>query len=94
MDLTVVDIDQETIDLLKILYDKKNIPSNFTLNFVCADYMEFNHKRVNLIIGNPPFSKVNGMYRKELLKKNHNLGATNLAEFILEKAINSSDDYA
>lgn len=91
VDLTVVDIDQETIDLLKILYDKKNIPSNFTLNFVCADYMEFNHKRVNLIIGNPPFSKVNGMYRKELLKKNHNLGATNLAEFILEKAINSSD---
>lgn len=91
VNLTVVDIDQDTIDLLKILYTEENIPANFSLNFVCSDYMTFEHKRVDLIIGNPPFSKINGEYRKKLLEKNYNLESTNLAEFILEKALNNSN---
>lgn len=91
VNLTVVDIDQDTIDLLKILYTEENIPKNFSLKFVCSDYMNFEHKRVDLIIGNPPFSKISGEYRKKLLEKNYNLESTNLAEFILEKAINNSN---
>lgn len=91
VNLTVVDIDKDTIDLLRILYTEENIPENFSLNFVCSDYMTFEHKRVDLIIGNPPFSKVSGEYRKKLLEKNYNLESTNLSEFILEKAINNSN---
>lgn len=90
VDLTVVDIDEDAIETLKILYDEKSIPSNFKIRFVCADYMDYKHDKVDLIVGNPPFTKISGLYRMHLLRKNHNKNSTNLAEFILEKAISSS----
>ncbi len=90
VDLTVVDIDEDAIEALKILYDEKSIPNNFKIRFVCDDYMNYKHDKVDLIIGNPPFTKISGSYRMYLLRKNHNKNSTNLAEFILEKAISSS----
>lgn len=91
VNLTVIDVDPNAIEALKILYDKNNVPNNFLMNFVCADFMDYSFNRVNLIIGNPPFSKINGSYRNTLLKDNMNKESTNLAEFILEKAILNSD---
>lgn len=91
VNLTVIDVDSNAIEALKILYDENNVPNNFSMNFVCADFMNYNCDRVNLIIGNPPFSKVNGSYRSKLLKDNINKESTNLAEFILEKATLNSD---
>lgn len=91
VNLTVIDVDPNAIEALKILYDKNNVPNNFLMNFVCADFMDYSFDRVNLIIGNPPFSKINGSYRNKLLKDNMNKESTNLAEFILEKAILNSD---
>ena len=90
VDLTVVDIDEDAIETLKILYDEKGIPSNFKIRFVCGDYMDYKHDKVDLIIGNPPFTKISGSYRMHLLRNNYNKNSTNLAEFILEKAISSS----
>ncbi|KEZ23803.1 DNA cytosine methyltransferase [Ureaplasma diversum] len=90
VNLTVIDIDQDVLEMLKILYDDNNIPNNFKINFVCDDYMNFKHTKVDLIIGNPPFSKINGSYRANLLKTNYNKKATNLAEFFLEKAITNA----
>lgn len=87
VNLTVVDVDFNTIEALKILYDKDNIPNNFTLKFICEDFMTYKFNKVDLIIGNPPFSKISGLYRNNLLKDNFNKEATNLAEFILEKAV-------
>ena len=72
VNLTVIDVDPNTIEALKILYDKNNVPNNFLMNFVCADFMDYSFDRVNLIIGNPPFSKINGSYRNNLLKDNMN----------------------
>ncbi|MCK3655138.1 DNA methyltransferase [Pasteurellaceae bacterium Macca] len=93
VNLTVIDVDSDTVELLKILYDKNNIPSNFSLKFVCSDFMNYECEcnRVDLIIGNPPFSKINGSYRNSLLKDNINKESTNLAEFILEKSVRFSD---
>lgn len=90
VNLTVIDIDQNSIDLLKILFTKNKIPNNFKINFVCSDYMNYEHKKVDLIIGNPPFSKISGLDRKKLIETNHNKEATNLAEFFLEKSIANS----
>lgn len=87
VNLTVVDVDFNTIEALKILYDKDNIPNNFTLKFICEDFMTYKFNKVDLIIGNPPFSKISGLYRNNLLKDNFNKESTNLAEFILEKAV-------
>ena len=91
VNLTVIDIDENTIELLKILYPENKIPSNFRINFICMDYMDYKHKKVDLIIGNPPFSKINGVYRKKLSENNHNKESTNLAEFFLEKSISNSN---
>ena len=52
--------------------------------------MNYEHKKVDLIIGNPPFSKISGLDRKKLIETNHNKEATNLAEFFLEKSIANS----
>ena len=87
VNLTVIDVDINTIEALKILYDKDNIPNNFTLKFICEDFMTYKFNKVDLIIGNPPFSKISGLYRNNLLKDNFNKESTNLAEFILEKAV-------
>lgn len=87
VNLTVIDVDINTIEALKILYDKDNIPNNFTLKFICEDFMTYKFDKVDLIIGNPPFSKISGLYRNNLLKDNFNKESTNLAEFILEKAV-------
>ena len=91
VNLTVIDVDPNAIEVLKILYDKNNIPKNFSMNFVCGDFLKYKFDRVNLIIGNPPFSKINGSYRSDLLIDNINKKSTNLAEFILEKAILNSN---
>lgn len=91
VNLTVIDVDPNAIEFLKILYDENRVPTNFTVKFICDDFMNYKCERVNLIIGNPPFSKINGIYRNSLLTKNKNKESTNLAEFILEKAIMSSD---
>ncbi|WP_302858142.1 DNA cytosine methyltransferase [uncultured Veillonella sp.] len=87
VNLTVIDVDFNTIEALKILYDKDKIPHNFTLKFICDDFMTYKFNKVDLIIGNPPFSKISGLYRNNLLKDNFNKESTNLAEFILEKAV-------
>lgn len=89
VNLIVVDIDQNCIDLLKILYD--NVPKNFSIKFICNDYMLYEHQKVDLIIGNPPFSKVSGEYRNKLLENNFNKESTNLAEFFLEKALRKAN---
>lgn len=90
VNLKVIDIDSNIVDLIKILFDKDRIPKNFSVEFICDDFMNYNFDNVDLIIGNPPFSKLSGKYRDGLRSKNFNKESTNLAEFILEKAIEKS----
>ncbi|UUD34848.1 DNA cytosine methyltransferase [Mycoplasmopsis caviae] len=87
-----IDIDEKIIELLKIIFSPENIPSNFEINFICSDFMLFNpESRVDLIVGNPPFTKVEPALRKKYLLNNKNQKSTNLAEFILEKSILLAD---
>ncbi|MFC6276947.1 Eco57I restriction-modification methylase domain-containing protein [Psittacicella hinzii] len=91
INLTVIDIDPKTIELLQILYSNDKIPANCKIYFVFADFMEYNYSKVDLIIGNPPFSKINGAYRTKLLTQNYNQESTNLAEFFLNKALKTAN---
>ncbi|WP_239684757.1 DNA cytosine methyltransferase [Streptococcus constellatus] len=90
IDLTVVDIDADVLELLELLYDN-NLPSNVSINYVQSNYMTFGHQKVDLIIGNPPFTKLTSNESIEYRRANANDEATNLAEFILEKAVKSAD---
>ena len=53
--------------------------------------MDYKHDKVDLIVGNPTFTKISGSYRMHLLRNNHNKNSTNLAEFILEKQFQAQD---
>lgn len=92
INLIVIDIDSEMIDVLKVLYDKKYLPSNVSIEFVCQDFMDFTtDKTIDLIIGNPPFIKLSTQTITTYLTSNYNKQATNLAEFFLEKALTMAD---
>ena len=93
VNLILIDIDSNIIELLKLIYDNERIPSNFKVSFICSDFLDYEiDEKVDLIVGNPPFTKVKNKNLKKYLKQNYNDEATNLAEFILEKAIKISNN--
>lgn len=82
--LTLIDIDKDIIDILSLLYEDK-APSNFEIDFLCADFMSLDLNNVDLIVGNPPFTRVS---KKEIEKYNlTNQDLRNLAGCFLEKSI-------
>lgn len=74
--LKLIDINQNNLEILKILY-KEQTPKNFKLEFICSDFMEHKFQNADLIVGNPPFSKIG---------KNQNL-----AKLFLEKSLQTAD---
>lgn len=92
--LDVVDIDNHSIETLKLILDKLETPSNFQINIICEDFltMKVNHQ-YDLIVGNPPFSKFKGTSKekKKYLEQNINKNTTNLSEMFLEKSLKHSD---
>lgn len=86
--LTLIDIDKDIIDVLSLLYKDKS-PSNFEIEFLCADFMSLPLNKVDLIIGNPPFTKI---LKKDIEKYNiSNKDLRNLAGCFLEKSINTAN---
>lgn len=92
----LLDIDDVTIsalkELLKIFSNNKNVK----FNFITADFLTYNfNKRYDLIIGNPPFSKINkGSVSYQTYLENGftvNRESTNLASYFIEKACQISD---
>lgn len=82
--LTLIDIDKDIIDILSLLYEDK-APSNFEINFLCADFMSLDLNNVDLIVGNPPFTRIS---KKGIEKYNlTNQDLRNLAGCFLEKSI-------
>lgn len=87
VNLKLIDIDEGNLEILKLLYG--NIaPKNFTLEFICKDFLDYEEK-VDLIVGNPPFSKINKKHIKN--SKNFSENLTNLAGLFLEKSLKMAD---
>lgn len=92
VNVDMVDIDEKNLQILKLLLQKQKIPANVTLNFICADTLLHHfQKRYDLVIGNPPFSKLKAKEAAEYLTSNVNKNTTNTFEFFLEKAMSISD---
>ena len=70
---------------------KKSIPSNFKIRFVSGDYMDYKHDKVDLIVGNPPFTKISGSYRMHLLRNNHNKTLLILQNLFWKKQFQAQD---
>lgn len=92
VNIDVVDIDKKNLQILQLLLQKQRIPYNVKMNFIHADTLLYDFKkRYDLVIGNPPFSKLKAKEAAKYLKNNVNKDTTNTFEFFLEKAISIAD---
>ena len=93
VNLKLIDIDKNILEILKLLISKIEVPENFNIEFINKDFLDYSEtEKVDLVVGNPPFTKLSGNYLKEKIKKNYNKETKNLAELILEKAMKIADN--
>lgn len=91
INLDLIDIDRISIATVKILL-KKYESNRVKINYINSDFLEFEQqKKYDLVIGNPPFTKISKknifMFEKKYF---YNLSSNNLASYFLEKSCNIS----
>jgi DNA (cytosine-5)-methyltransferase 1 len=91
--LDVIDLDDNSISVLKILLKKINIPINFKIRFINSDFLLWKNDRTyDLVVGNPPYNKITK--DKELLEayrsEAYNIETNNIFSFFIEKSIRIS----
>lgn len=92
VNIDVADIDKKNLQILQLLLQKKKMPSNVNINYINTDTLLYDFKkRYDLVVGNPPFSKLKANDAKKYLENNINKNTTNTFEFFLEKALAISD---
>lgn len=92
--IDVVDIDENSLAVLKALTARMDVPKNITFNYIHADFLLHTFtKRYDLVIGNPPYKKLTkeksllAAYKKEAV----NTSTNNIFAFFIEKAIQLGD---
>jgi len=88
--IDVVDIDANSIKVLKLLLKTLDIPKNIKINFINADFLTYNFQyKYDIVVGNPPFKKITN--EKVLLatykKGIYNTDTNNLFSFFIEKSL-------
>ena len=92
VNIDVIDIDEKNLEIIRLLLSKQKVPSNIRLNYIQADTLLYDFdKHYDLVIGNPPFTKLKAKDAAKYLKSNVNKDTTNTFEFFLEKAMLISD---
>lgn len=87
--LDVFDIDNDSIQLTRELLKLIRIPNNFTINYINKDTLLYCFDvQYDVVIGNPPYKKINkskvlALYKEQFANKETN----NLYAFFIEKAI-------
>ncbi|MBP2143888.1 DNA (cytosine-5)-methyltransferase 1 [Methanococcus voltae] len=94
LNIDVVDIDNDSLNILKTLIMKMNIPNNVNISFINADFLKYDVlKKYDLTVGNPPFTKLKSKdpLVKEYSKNRYNNKTTNIFAFFLEKCMTISN---
>ncbi len=88
--LDVVDIDEHSLEIAKLILKNYDIPQNCTINYIADDFLLHNFAgRYDYIIGNPPFYKMKSVnsllnvYRQKAINKD----TANICSFFLDKAM-------
>lgn len=59
VNIDVIDIDDDSIEILKALVAKLNVPINIHINYICADFLLYDiDKHYDIVVGNPPYKKI------------------------------------
>lgn len=90
VNIDVVDIDANSIEILKELVKTLDIPANVFINYINADFLLHTfEKHYDIIVGNPPYKKITN--EKTLLAKYkaniYNKITNNIFAFFIEKAM-------
>ncbi len=76
VDIDVVDIDGNSLKVLKSLLEKISIPDNIHINLIEADFLTYNFDcRYDLVIGNPPYKKLT---KEKCLVNQYKVGVKNV----------------
>jgi len=90
VNIDVVDIDNDSLEILMILIEKLNIPENIKINIINADFIKYKFSRkYDIVIGNPPFGKI-PKQKKDLqyyLQFASNKKTNNIFSFFIEKCL-------
>lgn len=88
--LDVIDIDEHSLEIAKLILKNYNIPQKCTINYIVDDFLLHDFaEKYDYIIGNPPFCKMKStntllnVYRKKAI----NQDTTNICSFFLDKAM-------
>jgi DNA (cytosine-5)-methyltransferase 1 len=93
--LDLVDIDNDSLEIAKLLIAKIKVPKNVIIKFIQADFLMYNFERkYDYVIGNPPFGKIlsKSAKLKYYLTNSRNKNTTNICSFFLDKALNISNN--
>ena len=90
VNIDVVDVDSNSLELLKVLVAKIQVPKNIHINYINADFLLLDfEKRYDIVVGNPPYMKITK--DKNLLAKYkemaYNTDTNNIFSFFIEKAL-------
>lgn len=86
----LVDIDNNSLIVLKNILDKLQLPEKFKFNFINVDFLTYDlNEKYDIVVGNPPYKKITNNQQLlsiyKLAAKNN--VTNNLFSFFMEKAI-------
>ena len=90
VELDVMDIDETSLKLLRLFLEQMEVPQSFRINIVHDDYLIHTFDlKYDLVVGNPPFSKLKGDLEKYsvVLTRNINRETKDCSELFLEKSM-------
>lgn len=88
----VFDINLHSLEICEIFIQKEfaDFPK-LKINYIHDDFLTYHFERkYDLVVGNPPFMKIKGNYRKNLRQEFNNPVADNSSAFFLDKSIELS----
>lgn len=93
--LDVVDINEDSLDVLRALLPHMKLPANVHVNIIQADFLThpFN-KEYHYIIGNPPFGKCPADMLSLYSRALHNRKTKNIFSFFLDKCLPMAEHIA
>lgn len=90
VNIDVVDIDNDSLEVLKALVNHINIPNNVHINYIYADFLTYCfEKKYDVVVGNPPYKKLRkgkeflSVYKAEA----YNTDTNNIFSFFIEKSM-------
>jgi len=91
--IDVNDIDEKSIEIAKLLNQLRDIPRNIEINYFVEDFLNpFFFRKYDLVVGNPPFSKLsNNTGLADYAQTFSDNVTKNLSAFFLQKAVEMGD---